>query len=357
MVSVLSWHPLLNMRHSDLRTINDLANYLRCDVAFLERATSNEFDVLDLANGDKLKLSPSGVTVTIARIKKKGKKTGFRKVHKIWTDEFKNSLKILNNYLREIYIPKDCVQGFIKNRSIKTNADMHLGKRLLLSVDIKNFFESIKKKMIVAGLTELGFQKSIAEFISEFVTIEGSLVQGFSTSPVLANIVSSKLDLELIKFCGNSLIYSRYADDLYFSTDDNEIELDAIEKIISSHGFSLNHDKTKLMKRGQLQYVTGLTVFDSDRARISKQIKRNLRLEIYYITKFGYRRHIRVKLKKEGFDSSLEHFRLFVNEEIEATISRIFGWLNFIHSVEPDFTAKYYKTLIKIKPNYYRKLN
>ncbi|MCL9806936.1 reverse transcriptase family protein [Flavobacterium amniphilum] len=342
------------MKHSELTTIQDLANYLRCDVEFLKKATQHEFDVVDFTNGSKLRVTPSGVTVGLLHIKKKGKNGGHRPVHEIWTDQFSNSLKILNNYLATIYTPEYCVQGFVKKRTIKTNADLHLAKKIILSVDIENFFESITKSMIVKSLIKIGFKEQIAIWIAEFTTINNSLVQGFTTSPIIANIVSTELDLELIKYCKDDITYSRYADDLYFSSQKENISLSEIEKIITSYGFKLNTSKTKFMKRGQLQYVTGLTVFDSNRARISKQIKRNIRLEIYYITKFGYRRHIRLKLKKLGYDKTSKDFKSYVNYEIEATINRIYGWLHFINSIEPAFAEKYYKTLNQIKPNFYQ---
>ena len=64
-----------------------------------------------------------------------------------------------------------------------------------------------------------------------------------------------------------------------------------LEKVVNKHGFELNPIKTKLMKRGSKQYVTGLSVFDSQFPRISKRIKRNLKLEIYYLNKFGFVSH------------------------------------------------------------------
>lgn len=341
------------MKHTEINTLQELANYLRCPIDFLEKATQNDFDVVDLGKGDKLIIPTSGGLVGVVRVAKKGKKVGHRIVYKVITDQLANTLKILNTYLQEIYIPESCVHGFVKKKTIKTNAEMHLAKKIVVSVDIENFFENITSKMVVDGFISIGFMPNVAVWLSQLTTIQNALVQGFSTSPILANIVSVKLDKEFLNFCKESISYSRYADDLYFSSNDDQIDLTEIERIVNDHDFKLNHSKTKIMKRGQPQYVTGLTVFDEDSARIAKKIKRNLRLEIYHIEKFGYRRHVRVKLKKAGFDSKLPSFHVDVDFEITNTINRIYGWLYFIHSIEPDFTNKYYKILDKTKPKYY----
>lgn len=341
------------MIHTEINTLQELANYLRCPIDFLEKATQNDFDVVDLAKGDKLRIPPSGGLVSVVRVAKKGKKIGHRIVYKVLTDQLSNTLKILNTYLREIYVPENCVHGFVKKKTIKTNAEMHLAKKIVISVDIENFFENVTRLMVIEGLISIGFKPQIADWLSQLTTIHNALVQGFSTSPILANIVSVKLDQELLSFCEDKVTYSRYADDLYFSSNDDIIDLAGIEKIVNLYSFKLNHSKTKVMKRGQPQYVTGLTVFDKNTARIAKRIKRNLRLEIYHISKFGYRRHVRVMLKKAGFDSKSPDFHFEVDFEIANTINRIYGWLYFIYSVEPEFTNKYYKILNKTKPKYY----
>lgn len=340
------------MKHSDITTLHELANYLRCPLDFLEKATQNDFDVVDPAKGDKLRVPPSGGTVRLVRVAKKGRKPGHRIVYKVITDQLSNTLKILNTYIREIYIPENCVHGFVKKKTIKTNADMHLAKKIVVSVDIENFFENISRQMVVEGFISIGFKPEVAQWLSQLTTINETLVQGFSTSPILANIVSLKLDNDLTNYCNDKITYSRYADDLYFSSND-EINVDEIERIVNQNTFKLNHSKTKVMKRGQPQYVTGLTVFDKEQARISRKIKRNLRLEIYHISKFGYRRHVRIMLKKAGFDSKSPDFHSEVDFEIANTINRIYGWLYFIYSVEPEFTNKYYKMLVRTKPKYY----
>ncbi|MCD9577044.1 reverse transcriptase family protein [Flavobacterium soyae] len=341
------------MKHTEIETRQQLANYLRCNIHFLEKAINNEFFIRDTKISEDviptISIPPSEITVSKYYIKKKGKNGGFRIVHHIWTYQLENSLKILNNYLNEIFIPFDFIHGFVKGKNIKTNADTHLAKKIILSVDIENYFESISKEMIILGLCKIGFKEEIAESIASIVTINGFLPQGFCTSPTIANIVTHDLDQQLKKICGTNIQYTRYADDLYFSSDIENIPLLEITKIIEIYGFILNENKTKWMKRGQLQYVTGLTTFDSNTSRISKKRKKNIRLEIYYLTKFGFRKHIKNKLIKSGENINAEDFEYKLIDEIDKTRNNLFGWLHFIKSIEPEFSAKYYSRLKKAK--------
>ena len=156
--------------------------------------------------------------------------------------------------------------------------------------------------------------------------MEGHLIQGYSTSPVLANIVSIELDLAIMKYIPHTVTYTRYADDMYFSTDDLLPNIKELESIINNHGFKINPLKTQIMKQGQKQFVTGLSVSDKNYPRIPKKIKRNLRLEAYFINKYGY----------EGYKGYISP-------------KRITGWIKFINSIEPIFAQKLKKQLPKLK--------
>lgn len=335
------------MDHTEIETLKDLANYLRCEIDFLEDAINNEY-FLNSA-GIEFTDSQSKIVVSKFDIPKKSKSGGFRTVYHSWSYFLSNTLKILNTNLNGIFTHNPFSHGFVKGKNIQTNASCHLNKRLLLSVDFEHYFESVSKEMVVKGLEKIGFKPHIANCISNIVTINNSLPQGFATSPTLANIVTNELDYELSKLCGDQIVYSRYADDLYFSTNLKKIPLKEITSIIESYDFSLNDKKTKFMSRGKKQYVTGLTVFDAEYPRISKRRKKNIRLEIYFLSKFGYKRHIRKKLIKSGINPKDPNFKLYVNDEIDVTREKLYGWLHFINAIEPDFAKKYYAKLKSAK--------
>lgn len=333
------------MKYTEINTLQDLSNYLRCEISFLNNILDNGLEVIDAKEHDWDETDHTKINVVKFYIPKKGKNGGARIVYHAWTHQHSNTLKILSSYLNQIYTPNSCVHGYVKRKNIKTNAAQHLAKNIILSVDIKDFFETITVEMIVSNLVKIGFQQFIAESIAKIITINGALAPGFATSPIMANIVSEKLDSELIKFCNDNIVYTRYADDLYFSSNDAIPDLEKITTIIENHDFILNDSKTKFMKRGSQQYVTGLTTFDNLTPRISKKKKRNIRLEIHYIKKFGYKKHCKKKLIKSGLDKHSPDFKELVEIEAMTTRDKLFGWLHYINSIEPDFAAKYYREI------------
>src|SRR5262249_40862584 len=162
----------------------------------------------------------------------------------------------------------------------RTNAEQHLAKKHLLSVDVYRFFESITSPMVEWALEGIGFSSFAAPRLAQLVTVNGFLPPGYPTSPTLSNLIVQDMDLQFIQLCGSDSTYTRYADDLYFSSNRAVPSLDAIQMIIDDHGFSLHPAKTKSMPRGSKQYVTGLTVFDHVRPHVSRIIKRRLRQEL-----------------------------------------------------------------------------
>lgn len=330
------------MRHSEIDSVIQLANYLRCTEEFINRAINNEFVILEGSDALGRIYNSDDLIVQKINIKKKGRIGGFRVVYSTNTFQLSNILKTLNNYLSEIYLPDISVHGYVTGKSIRTNAEIHLAKRIILSVDIKNFFESISKEMVSEALQGIGFTKNASDWISNITTINNHLVQGFNTSPTLANIVVDQMDKELTLSCGDAITYTRYADDLYFSSENIIPNLNQIESIISKYSFSLNVRKTKFMKRGRNQYVTGLTVFDNNLPRIPKRVKRNLRLEIHCIKKFGYTKHAIRRIKKSKQPVS----KAEIEQEIYQTANRIFGWIHFINSIEPELGNRMFKNLI-----------
>jgi len=223
------------------------------------------------------------------------------------------------------------VQGFVRKRSILTNARQHLAKKYVLNLDIKNFFESISYDQVVATFKGLGCNLLVANTLAKICTLNTFLPQGASSSPIVANLVCKTMDEELNSLAkGYSATYTRYADDITFSGDicpsRNEIEA-----ILIKNNFLINYDKYKTMHRGQNQYVTGLTVFDESLPRVPRKIKKYLRLVLYYASKYGLENHLERTLGekyKNSFYRCLEK-------------KRIKGWIDFVSSIEPDIGRKF----------------
>lgn len=159
--------------------------------------------------------------------------------------------------------------GFLLGKDIRRNAVPHINKNYLLNIDIKNYFPSINFRRVKVVLELAPFnlrneRETIGFLIANLCTHGNSLPQGAPTSPILSNIVTQNLDRKLSKFSNeNTIKYTRYADDLSFSSNWNIFKptfIKEIEKIVNSENFSLNSKKTRVRSFMQRQEVTGLIV-------------------------------------------------------------------------------------------------
>ena len=220
-------------------------------------------------------------------IPKHNPKYGYRKVYKATSQLLSYTLKQLHFELSNLYKPQSCIGGFTRGRGILYNASPHINKKVVLNIDIKDFFESIPFELIVSTFVRYGFTSKFANDLAEIVTYNKVLVAGFNTSPIVANMCCEDMDAKLLALCSaHQISYTRYADDLSFSGESIECVED-IKAIIVQYGFIINDKKTRIYRKGGPQYVTGLTVVDDKYPRIPRRIKRVLRSDIYYIVKLS----------------------------------------------------------------------
>lgn len=234
--------------------------------------------------------------------------------HKQVSRKFDGFAREFTNY------PTPYSHGYIRGRSTFTNASVHAGSRLLLTADLKSFFETITTGRLCQMFISFGMHPEAARVLSKFVTINGSLPLGLHASPLLSNLVCIELDHSLANLAEiHQATYSRYADDLAFSSAESLPTRIEIESRIQAEGFNLHQDKFRITKRGQAHYVTGLSISDPS-PRIPRSFKRHIRQELYFSQKFGLLSH----LGKVG-DSSLL-----------SGANRIDGSIRYISSVEKD---------------------
>ena len=211
-----------------------------------------------------------------------------------------SALKILQQKLAYvlclIYQPKVSVHGFIDNRSILTNAKIHIKKNNVLNLDIKDFFPCINfgrvRGLFIAKPYDL--PDSVATVLAQICCFDNQLPQGAPTSPIVSNMICSRLDSQLrILARDNRCNYTRYADDITFSTSiknfpgnlaiilpNGEVEIGTdLEEIIISNGFEINQSKVRLQTKYQRQEVTGLTV--NQFPNISRKFVRQIRAMLH----------------------------------------------------------------------------
>ena len=233
----------------------------------------------------------------------------------------------------------DHAHGFVKDRSIKTNAELHATHDYALCLDIEDFFPSIKQEKAMRVFARAGYSRRASAALADLCCYLGTLPQGAPTSPGLANLVFAQTDEQLASLAKqHNATYSRYADDLTFSSNtplDNLLE--AVEQVLQNDGFRLNPSKTKEFLPGQPKRITGLIV-QNGLIRVPRKLKRKLKQEIYYCKKFGVVQHL-----ENSEASKSVNYREY-----------LYGKAYYIKMIEPDMGERLLKELDAILwPQYY----
>lgn len=255
-------------------------------------------------------------------------------------DGTKRELLVPNNYLKSIQInilinvlnglsPSKYVTSYLKNKSLKDNALPHQNKKIILNLDIKDFFNSIDFEHIYNVLPNYIFPPSVKVLLIKLCTYEDYLPQGSPTSPMLSNLVLKNFDNYIGNYCiKNNISYTRYCDDLTFSGDfDPKILKNKVQSFLETLGFNLNSKKTKVINESNRQLVTGLVV--NKKVNVPKKYRHKIRQELYYINKFG-------------LDSHLNK----INESKEKYLASLKGKINYCLSINYDKELKNYLNII-----------
>lgn len=232
-------------------------------------------------------------------------------------EPLKHIQRKLADYLNTIYIPKPNVYGFVCGKSTIDGAQQHVKSKLLLNIDLQDFFGTINfgriRGMFIKKPYEYG--KKAATTIAQVACRNNRLPQGAPCSPVLANMICSHLDTALIRFAYKyHLIYTRYADDITLSTtsnvgdfqksivyrDENEklhvgVELD---NLIRKCGFTINPKKIYVQSIQQRQLVTGIVV--NRRTSVPREYAKLTRALLFRCRKDGVEFAARHYISKVG---------------------------------------------------------
>lgn len=206
------------------------------------------------------------------------------------------SLKEIQNWILNEILYKCKVsryaKAYVPKRSIKEHTIYHTDEKMVLTLDIKNFFNSIRFSDVEKMFIEIGYSKRISNLLTKLCFLNGELPQGASTSPYISNLILLQFDKNVSDYCMvNKLKYTRYADDLAFSGLLNPKEIETlVKKNLSDLGLELNEAKTKLMKPNDPQIISGIIV--NKKPQIPKRTRNKLRNEMFYIKKFGLADHM-----------------------------------------------------------------
>ncbi|WP_157308604.1 reverse transcriptase family protein [Chitinophaga tropicalis] len=257
---------------------------------------------------------------------------------------------VLQNILYKIP-GSQSAHGFIPGRSIVTNAQQHVGKDVVINIDLRDFFPTIVYKRVKGMFCKLGYSEQIATILAllcteperDQVMLDGKeyhvantnrhLPQGAPCSPAITNIICYRLDKRFEGLAKKfNYTYTRYADDMTFSTSGETAGkagqlLWAVKKVVKEEGFTIHPDKLKVMRKGDKKEVTGIVV--NEKMSLDRTTLRKFRALLHQVSVSGFAG------KKWG------------NGNI---VSSMEGYINYVQMVKPE-TGKQLKDKFRLLLN------
>ncbi|OUS49977.1 Retron-type reverse transcriptase [Shewanella baltica] len=240
-------------------------------------------------------------------------------------------LECIDNINKRNGVNNSLSHGFVRERSIITNAEMHKNKKNVLNIDLENFFGSFNFGRVSGFFIKNNsflLEEVIATTIAQICCFNNELPQGSPCSPVITNLITHSLDIRLASLAKKySCTYTRYVDDITFSTrkstfpiqimnfeDGEYLPSQRLLHEITRSGFNINNSKTRIQFKDSRQDVTGLIV--------NKKV--GVKREYRQLTKAMCN-----KLFNTGrFTKEID------GQEIEGSLLELEGQLNFIDSID-----------------------
>lgn len=265
---------------------------------------------------------------------------------------------LLQNCIEEINearkVKRTLSHGFRRKRSIITNADVHRSKRYVLNLDLEDFFGTInfgRVRGFFISNRNFELNQKVATILAQIACHENELPQGSPCSPVISNLIGHILDIPLAAIAAElKCSYSRYADDLTFSTNKRDFPKELgfsfgdeghqwqvgkeLEQIIKRVGFRINASKTRVQYKDSRQDVTGLIV--NKKINTRSEYRRMARTMTYRLLKTGKFQVTQISHEADG---------KIVEKEIDGSLEQLNGMFSFIDSVNLHNEKK------KLKPS------
>lgn len=238
---------------------------------------------------------------------------------------------ILVNILNKLNVSTSC-KGFEQGSSTFNNAEPHRNANAILTIDLKDFFFTVKQKQVFNIFKAIGYNNLMSVIFSNICTYNECLPQGSPCSPKLANLSAWNLDVRIQGYVGKRGInYTRYADDLSFSSlvPKKVVQIiPMINSIIENEKFRVNPSKTRIAGLSRAKVVTGL-VISNDSIGVGKNKYKIVRAMIHHLT-----------IPSEQLNNKLFY--------------QVKGWLAYLKSVDVrrlNKAKKYIKELSLKHPN------
>lgn len=179
--------------------------------------------------------------------------------------------------------------GFRPGISIADNARPHVGRKVVVNVDIEGFFPNTRFARVrraVERVLPRRLSPEARRLVVDICSMGGALPIGAPTSPAIANLVMRPVDRALAKVAArHGIAYTRYADDLTLSGEDPARLLPFLRQLVGQLGYRLDPKKTNFFRRGRRQVVTGLVV--NDKVSVPRKLRRRLRAAVHRVATQG----------------------------------------------------------------------
>lgn len=237
----------------------------------------------------------------------------------------------------------DIAHGFRPGRSIISNAKRHRGRRYVFNVDLCNFFGAINFGRVRGYLIKdknFALNPKVATILAQIACHDNALPQGSPCSPVLSNLIAHVLDVHLVRLCAKEgCVYTRYADDLSFSTNLTEFPASIavasssiphewhpgkeLSRLVALSGFEINPAKTRMQYCNSRQEVTGLIV--NRKVNVRSEYRRTVRSMVHRLFTTGEYSHVQRVPDSTG---------KMVEKREPGTLDQLHGMLGFIDQID-----------------------
>lgn len=265
------------------------------------------------------------------------KKTGgFRSISAPMPDLKQAQTWILDNILNRVAV-HEAAHGFLPGKNIVSNAERHVRSKIIVNFDLENFFPTITYNRVKGIFRSFGYSEALATVFAlictapetEEVEIDGktyfvavgerALPQGSPASPAISNIAARRLDKSLSKIAADrNFRYTRYADDLTFSAGDKDADvvklMAQVRYVVEKQGFKVNESKTRVLRPGRKQEVTGIVV--NEKISVDRETLRKFRAVLHQAETKG-----------------LENLRWGNSQDLIAALK---GYANFVLMVDKE---------------------
>lgn len=241
--------------------------------------------------------------------------------------------------------------GFLKGSSIKTNARPHVKQKYVFNFDLEDFFGSFnfgRVRGYFINSRDFSLHPKVATIIAQIACFNNKLPQGSPCSPIIATLIGNVLDSHLVRLARrNNIQYTRYADDISFSTYKKEFPLGIakinsdgvweigkkVDNILKKSGFSANPKKTRMQYHSSRQVVTGLVV--NSKPNVPNDYRKRVRAMVHSLCTKG-------TFEIDGVDGTYE--------QLHGMLAHIFSIETFNLANHKKHSAKQRNAALPIQP-------